>query len=222
MNTILLIVPHPDDVAFGMGGTALLLKERFNLHVLCATKGERGVPGQEMAVTAAIREQEEAAECAMLGAELTFLGLIDAEVFAGQEICHRVAEMIRQLQPVAIFTIWPIDFHPDHSAISEITRKACQIANFSGELYYIEEGLGSQTTSFRPDLYVDVTAVFDERIKLLRCHTCQNGDDGLVTEAIRRAEFRGQECGCQYAEGFKMTFPPRKGTATILLEGVRS
>ncbi len=217
METILLIVPHPDDVAFGMGGTALRLKERYHLQVLCATKGERGVPGQAMAVTAAIREKEEAAACAMLGAELTFLGLIDAEVYAGREICERVEAMLRQIQPVAIFTIWPIDWHPDHSAIAEIAQKARHLAGFSGEFYYIEEGLGSQTTSFRPDIYVDITPVFDERIRLLRLHACQNVDDCLVNEAIRRAEFRGQECGCRYAEGFKMPLPPRKGSASVLL-----
>lgn len=217
MDNILIIVPHPDDVAFGMGGTALLLKERYRLHVLCASKGERGVPGQEMAMTAAIREQEEAAACAMLGAELTFLGLIDGDIFAGREICLQVADIVRRLQPVAVFTIWPIDAHPDHSATAEIAKKACSLAGFSGEFYYIEEGLGSQTTCFRPHIYVDVTPVFTERLRLLRLHACQNVDDGMVREVTARSEFRGLECRCHYAEGFTMPLPPRRGTATVLL-----
>ncbi|HEX2950233.1 MAG TPA: PIG-L deacetylase family protein [Armatimonadota bacterium] len=216
MENVLIIVPHPDDVAFGMGGTALQLKDRYHLHVLCATKGERGVRGQDMAVTAAIREKEEAAACTMLGADLTFLGLIDGDVYADRVVCEQVAEEVRKIQPVAIFTIWPIDSHPDHSAISEITRKACRLAAFTGELYYMEEGMGDQTTCFHPDIYMETTHVYDERLGLLRLHACQNVGDGLVKAAITREQYRGNECGCQYAEGFKMPFPPRIGHTEIL------
>ncbi len=145
------------------------------------------------------------------------MGLIDGEVFAGREICERVSAMVRQIQPVAVFTIWPIDRHPDHSATSEIAKKACHLAGFTGEFYFMEEGFGSQTTSFHPDIYVDVTAVFEERIRLMRCHACQNVDDRMVQEAIQRGEFRGLESGCRYAEGFKMVLPPKRGTGRVLL-----
>ena len=43
MDSILFIVAHPDDLAFGMGGTALLMKDKFKLHIFCATRGERGM-----------------------------------------------------------------------------------------------------------------------------------------------------------------------------------
>ena len=42
MKSILLVVAHPDDLAWGMGGTDLLLKDRYHLHVVCATTGECG------------------------------------------------------------------------------------------------------------------------------------------------------------------------------------
>ena len=42
---IAFVTGHPDDVAFAMGGTAWLLKDKYQLHVFCATRGERGYPG---------------------------------------------------------------------------------------------------------------------------------------------------------------------------------
>ena len=41
MENIVFIVAHPDDMAYGMGGTAWLLKEKYNLHILCTTRGEK-------------------------------------------------------------------------------------------------------------------------------------------------------------------------------------
>ena len=50
-RSIAFVVAHPDDVAFSFGGTAWLLHEQYKLHVLCASKGERGYAwkGQGMA-----------------------------------------------------------------------------------------------------------------------------------------------------------------------------
>ena len=122
MGTVIFIVAHPDDAAYGVGGTAMLLKEQYRLHILCATRGERGTT-LPMEKTAAIREKEEMAACRLLDAELTFLDMIDREVFAGKEICAKVAEILKEEQAKAVFTIWPIDSHPDHSGVSEITKK---------------------------------------------------------------------------------------------------
>lgn len=89
MDAIVFVVAHPDDVAYGMGGTATLLKDKYHLHVVCATRGDRGKKGTSMAETSALREKEEIAACKQLGAELTFLNLIDREVFENGEKMHR-------------------------------------------------------------------------------------------------------------------------------------
>ena len=124
MDNVVILAAHPDDVACCMGGTLLKLKGKVTPHVLCATKGERGCPGRPMDEVGAVRENEERAACRILGAELTFLGRIDAETYADQELCDRVAGVIDELKPVALFALWGIDRHPDHSAVSEVARKA--------------------------------------------------------------------------------------------------
>ena len=126
---IVFVVGHPDDVAFFFGGTASLLKDRFNLHVLCASRGERGYDwtGEGMAPPSAevaqARSAEEAESCRLLDAQLTFLGQLDGEIFAGREVCHAVAGMLADLKPVALFTHHPLE-KQDHSATFGIALAA--------------------------------------------------------------------------------------------------
>jgi LmbE family N-acetylglucosaminyl deacetylase len=202
MESLLFVFAHPDDIAYGMGGLALLLKDKFDFHLVCATKGERGLPGRSLTETSAIREKEERQECELLGANLNFLGRIDAEVYADAETCQQVAEIVRRTAPVALFTLWPVDDHPDHSAVSEIARKAVSMAQRPIELIYFEAG-DDQTALFTPAIYADISAVIDKKLELVRCHECQNQDDWLAQACLRKASRRGAEAGCAYAEGYQ-------------------
>ncbi len=216
MKTILLFQAHPDDVAACIGGTAWMLKDQYRLHTISATKGERGRTDWTLEHTAAVRQKEQQEESRLLGADLTFLGRIDAELFADAEICHTAAEMIRKTSPAAVFTLWPVDYHPDHSAISEIVRKAHRLANSDAELLFYEAEFSSQATQFNPDIYVDVSHLHDQRIQLMRCHACQNTGGALETALTAQAAFRGGQAGCKYAEGFKSLRPWKNTTRSVL------
>jgi len=221
MKNIVFIVAHPDDMAYGMSGTAWLLKEKYNLHVLCATRGEKGLPGVKTETeAAAIREKEElAASRDLLGASVTFLDRIDREVFADKVTSEKVAEILIELNPVAVFTLWPIDSHPDHSAVSELTKKAIFLSELDCELLFCEESLDSQTTQFQPDIYIDISSVMEFKLQMLRKHVCQNSNDKMAQSAIKQSGARGMKRNVEYAEGFKTIHPlgtTRKNS--ILLE----
>jgi len=207
MRSILFVVAHPDDVAYGMGGTALLLKGKYKLHVVCATKGERGVAGKSLIEAGAIREKEAMEECKQLGAQLYFLDRIDQEVFADRETSQKIADLIIAMDPVAIFTIWPVDTHTDHSAISEVTKKGIFLSGKNTELIFSEEG-ADQTSHFKPDLYVDTSKVIKPTMELIRCHKCQNRDDELAQACLEKSLLRGKESGYQHAEGFITLLTP--------------
>jgi len=208
VRNILCTAAHPDDIVHAMGGTALLLKDRYKLHVLCATKGERGIRGMGMDEAAAIREKEEAAACAMMSAELDFLGMIDGAVFAGRGVCERIAAVVRELEPAAVFTLWPINV-ADHLMAAAATIKALYLADqfFTTELYFYENGMGGQTNQFDPDVYVNITDVIEQKRALVRCHASQNRSDSMVEDVIDRSRIRGRFARCDYAEGFKTPMP---------------
>ena len=226
LRNILCTAAHPDDIAHAMGGTALLLKDRYKFHVICATKGERGIKGKSMAEAAAIREKEEAAASAMFGAEVTFLGQIDGEVFATREVCERIAEVVRRLEPAAVFTLWPVNV-ADHLMAAAETVKALYLADrfFTTELYFYENGIGGQTNQFDPDVYVNISSVIEQKRQMVRCHASQNPSERLVQDVVDRSVLRGRFARCDYAEAFKTPMPlmgSRWGrkAGCLLLEGL--
>lgn len=203
MKNVAFVFAHPDDLAYGASGTALLLSKKFKLHAFCATKGEKGLRGTSESATAAIREKEQRAESKLMEAKLTFLNLIDREVFASGENADALGKMLKRLKPEAVFTLWPSDFHPDHSAISELTRKALFVSDMASvELFFFSAGLGHQTTHFNPEIYVDISGRHERKMEFLRCHKCQNPEDSLAQSAKLKDRFFGAESGCEFAEGF--------------------
>lgn len=206
---IVCVVAHPDDVAHAMGGTGLLLKERYKLNVICLTKGERGIKGTPFDEAGRIREAEERAACRLLDADVTFTGEINGDLYAGKELCRRVSDQVKALEPAALFTLWPINSHPDHSACYEIAMQALHMAEmyYTCEVYMIENAIGGQTGQFIPDIYVDISSVIETKEKLIRCHASQNPTEERVQSVLLRSTIRGKFACCQHAEGFKTLRP---------------
>ena len=131
-KNIVIVSAHPDDFEFGMGGTAALLKEKgYFLHLILCAGGQGGIKGASPEEAGKIREKEQKAACALLDAELYQLKERDNELFAGREICEKTADIIKKIDPVAVFTQWPINVR-DHSASYEIVQKALHMA----DIYY--------------------------------------------------------------------------------------
>jgi LmbE family N-acetylglucosaminyl deacetylase len=215
MEAILFVVAHPDDVADGMGGTAHILKDKYMLYVLCATRGEKGCRQWTPEHTAKIREEEERQACELMDARLSFLDGIDGNLFADAETCRSIAGFITELEPVALFTLWPMDRHPDHSAISEAARRAVSIADVPIDIAYCEEGDG-QTYHFVPDVYVDISGVIENKLEMIRCHQSQNGGDGMARHFLKKSIRRGAECGVAHAEGFRVHSYKNAGSTFFL------
>jgi LmbE family N-acetylglucosaminyl deacetylase len=132
---------------------------------------------------------------------------IDREVFADKITSEKVAKILKGLNPVAVFTIWPIDSHPDHSAVSELTKKAIFISELDCELLFCEERLDRQTSQFQPDILVDISSTMKFKLQMLRKHVCQNPNDIMAKSAIRQSGARGMKRNVEYAEGFKTIYP---------------
>ena len=207
MKKIVFIVAHPDDAACAASGTALLLSEDYELTVLCISRGERGIAGMDMDRTAAIRTAEEEKSVAIFDGKVLFLNRTDGEIFADRALCEELAEHLRRLSPAAVFTLWPLDRHPDHAAVSHAAGKAALLSGYRGEWYYLEEDQGSQTFDFSPDIYVNISSVWARKCTVIRCHESQNRDDRMVRLLQIQNRFRGMECDVEYAEAFKTAWP---------------
>jgi LmbE family N-acetylglucosaminyl deacetylase len=135
---ILLSFAHPDDESFYTAGISRQAAEAGIPVVLCcATRGQRGKPGNPPLTTIeelpAFRERElrEAAEIMGIG-EVEFLPYVDKQLAEAPpaEIRASLAGLIRRHRPSIVITFEPNggNQHPDHIAISRFTTDAVNAA----------------------------------------------------------------------------------------------
>lgn len=207
LRNILIVTAHPDDVEIGMGGTAYLLKDKYHIHIAIASRGERGLSSEPDPNTAALRTKHAEQTAEILNAKVHFLGQIDGEIYADKEAVDKVAGLLRELDPAIVFLLWPID-KPDHAAASSMTLMALSRTGMmhDREIYFFEVGRGGTTNQFDPDVYVDITEVWQEKVELVRIHELREGGR-LVKMAETCDKSHGRINRCEYAEVFKSLYP---------------
>jgi len=140
---ILSVLAHPDDEAFGMGGTLALYAMRgAEVYLACATLGEAGdIPPDflhEQLSSADLRESELDCSADALTLKQVFkLGFRDSGMAGSpdnqhpdalvarplEEAVERIAEVMRQVHPDVVLTFDPVGgyYHPDHIRVHQAT-----------------------------------------------------------------------------------------------------
>ncbi|HEY2668805.1 MAG TPA: PIG-L deacetylase family protein [Rugosimonospora sp.] len=192
---VLVVCAHPDDVDFGAAGTvARWVEQGLEVTYLLVTRGDAGgfddTPRDQMPL---LREAEQLAAAKAVGVEqVEFLdGYADGTVQPTIELRRDITRVIRAYQPDRILTNSPLrrwdriagPSHPDHLAVGEATT--CAIYPDSRNPFAFPELLrdeGLEPWVVRevwyqggpdPDLYVDVTATYPQKIAALLAHVTQ-------------------------------------------------
>lgn len=123
---ILVVLPHPDDEAFGMSGTlAKMISEGAYVTYACLTLGQMGralgnPPIANRLTLPEIRKQELINSCKEIGIQdLRLLGFHDKTVeFEPKEYIDSVIrDLVNEVKPTLVFTFFPgYSVHPDHDA----------------------------------------------------------------------------------------------------------
>jgi LmbE family N-acetylglucosaminyl deacetylase len=137
-STLLAVVAHPDDEAFGCGGALLLAADAgIRTVVACATRGEAGEPAIPLrdADLGDVRERELRTACADLGvarvdvwafADSGMAGPPPAGSVAATPPAH-LAQAVRRavagVAPDALLTLDASDGHRDHAAVLRATEE---------------------------------------------------------------------------------------------------
>jgi bacillithiol biosynthesis deacetylase BshB1 len=178
---VLAFAAHPDDVEFFAGGTvALLVSQGHRVGIADLTRGELGSRG-----SAEIRGREAAESAAILGIHARVnLGLPDGDIRNTLENRVEVARVLRTFRPRILLVPAPDCRHPDHPAAARLVTEAVFPAGLrrietpaDGEplepwrphhvLHYM------QSIPFEPTLVVDVTPVWETRVRALRAFASQ-------------------------------------------------
>jgi LmbE family N-acetylglucosaminyl deacetylase len=136
--TLMAVLAHPDDEAFGTGGTlAKYAAEGCNVYLVTATRGEAGQIAEPELATAAnlpyVREQELRCACEIYDIHPPrFLDYLDGQlpiVNQGQAV-GKLVRFIRELEPQVLITFGPdgIYGHYDHIAVHRWATIAFDLA----------------------------------------------------------------------------------------------
>jgi len=226
---VLAIHAHPDDVEFQCAGTLALLREGGSeVTIATMTPGDCGSAEHDCATIAEIRRGEARASAALIGAGYRCLEFRDLAIFNDDDSRRRVVEALRRTRPDLVLTAPPVDYHCDHEMTSRLVRDACfgaSCPNYATRqwdpaaplrgiphLYYVDpmEGVDLEGQPAAVDFHVDVTSVFETKVRMLACHVSQrawlqrqHGMDEYLASQARWAAHRGKEIGVEKAEAFR-------------------
>ncbi|MBI3233938.1 MAG: bacillithiol biosynthesis deacetylase BshB1 [Bacteroidetes bacterium] len=214
---LLAFAAHPDDVEISSSGTMIKHQRKgYSTGIIDLTRGELGTRG-----TPEIRQQEsdEATKILKLSVREN-LDLGDGFFQYNQENLIKIIEKIRTYTPDIILINAPSDRHPDHGRAAKLLSDACFYSGLlkidTNQAPYRPKAVYHYMQDYylKPDFVVDISEVWDEKMKALMCFKSQfySTDSSEPTTPISTLEFLeflkgrflelGRPIGAKYAEGF--------------------
>lgn len=187
-DKVLVLAPHPDDETLGCGGTLrLLIESGKSVKVVFLTSGDKGDPEHPLTVKkhskdhitgySLMREKETVRALKRLGiSDYEFLRFPDRELNTHFDaVRERVYAITSEYLPDTIYSPSDIELNPDHRITAELSfwiQRRTSPALAGGEkrlrLVFYEV-----TTPFRPNMLVDISAVFGRKKKAMKKYTSQ-------------------------------------------------
>lgn len=209
---IIAIGAHFDDIEINCGGTlakAIKLKSQVMMLVLGNGHFTHYTGKIIRSQTDALREGKKAALCLGVSIQnLVCLNFPEKNIPYNSDSVEKVEKVLNQFKPDLIITHWADDTHQDHINTSKTVISAARYFNSVFMWEPIFPSGRTAISSFHPQIYVDTTDVFKQKIKALQCHRTQIKK--FNTRAIdwiegisARARYRGFEIKCKYAEAFQ-------------------
>lgn len=218
---LIVVAAHPDDLESICGGTIWkLARQGVKIYSVNCTLGDIGTqdPATVRPALASTRLAETSDAARILGIEQTFnLGHHDGELLPDLELRAQIARLYRTTQADTLLTFdpyWSGQIHPDHRAAGQAALDAYMPSKMP--LYRPEQlnepdaSLGCLervflfATSRQPEIYIDVTDVYDTKLAACMAHKSQfpKGEESLEWMKERDQQ-AGQVIDVKYAELFK-------------------
>ena len=226
---VLAVGAHPDDVEFMCSGTLKLMKDKgWDVHIGVIANGNCGSMVDSPEEITRIRRHEAINAAKLLEAEFYPLGELDFGISFDDRTKAKVTELIRMVDPIVVFTHPHEDYMCDHEVTSSLVQMACFGAPIPN--YFTNATMPSPRTYKIPCLYywspldgkdiygnfvpqsihVNISNVISFKADLLACHKSQgdwlleqHGIDAYIEMMKSTARLYGENCGFEYAEGFR-------------------
>jgi bacillithiol biosynthesis deacetylase BshB2 len=182
---ILVVLPHPDDEAFGLSGTlARAVSEGVQVTYACLTLGEMGrnmgIPPFANRVTLpAIRKLELEQSCRAIGIQdLRMGGFHDKTLeFEDKDVLDGyITDLIRELRPSKLYTFYPDhSVHPDHDATgAAVVRSVVRMpAEERPDVLCVAFSKNRDEVLGKPHVTIDVKAFLKQKLASIEAHRSQ-------------------------------------------------
>lgn len=232
---VLAIAAHPDDAEISIGGTLLACAAAGKrVGILDLSRGELGTRGD-----AAQRAREVAAADRVLGTSWRGnLDLGDGRIADTLEAREALARVLREQRPGIVLAHHTEDLHPDHAAAGAVARAAWYLAGLK-RLAERAGGAGAFRpprlyhfmghVPFEPTLVVDISAVWERKVELIRCYASQLEPEGrddrgqhflfgadVLARAETKARYFGERIGVRHGEPLLHRGPLAADVARLL------
>lgn len=219
----MFIFAHPDDIEFGVAGTAAKwVKQGSEVIYVLITDGnvgshEEGLTPEDVA---AIRREEQVAAGNVVGASCIFLGYHDGLLQPTLELRKDLVRLIRKHKPNVVVCGDPTMYfpndtyinHPDHRAAAQAALDAVFPASEMNLLYpdLAQQGLEGHQVNYvyvhwgqEPNVFIDISETIDLKIEALRQHKSQLGDWNPEERIKQWSSETGNKVGFRHAESFR-------------------
>lgn len=234
-KTALVLSAHSADFVWRAGGAIALHQQKgYDVTIVCLSYGERGESAKLWkqvgctldSVKTERRKEAEAAAKALNAHDIRFFDLGDYPLEMDREAKYRLVEVIRKLQPAFMMSHSSYDpYNTDHSLATKMLIECRMIAQAWGHnpgekvlgapQVYLFEPHQTEQMGWKPDVFLDITEVWDNKRAAIECMAGQEHLWDYYTNLAqnRGNHFRrnsgGQAGGrnARYAEGFQSIYP---------------
>lgn len=234
-KTALVISAHAADFVWRAGGAIALHQGRgYDVTIVCLSFGERGESAKLWKsdgstlehVKAERRKEAEAAARALNAHDIKFMDRGDYPLELDKAAKFELVDIIREIQPAFMMSHSLYDpYNTDHMYATKVAMECRMIAQAWGHnpgekvlgapQLYLFEPHQTEQMGWKPDVFLDITEVWDNKRAAIECMAGQQHLWDFYTNVAenRANHFRrnsgGQAGGraARYAEAFQSVYP---------------
>jgi 4-oxalomesaconate hydratase len=232
-ESLLVVSAHVGDFVWRAGGAIALHAARgLPVTVVCLAYGERGESarlwrqGMNLQEVKDARHAEAVAAAKVLGADLVTFDADDYPLVETPELLDRLISVYRQVRPAVVITHTAHDpWNRDHETAHAIATQARIIAQAAGHdpgtevigapPVFLFEPHQTEYSGFMPDVLLDITEVWEQKLEAMRCmegqgHLWDYYTDVATRRGVQAMRNSGPNLGLvseAKAEAYQRVFP---------------
>ncbi|CAN5690666.1 hypothetical protein BH23PLA1_BH23PLA1_05390 [soil metagenome] len=182
---LMVIGAHPDDAEYKAGGLASKYRRLgHEVRFVSMTNGDAGHHQISGPPLAARRRAEAEVAAKVVGLTYDILDNSDGRIEPNLDRREDLIRRIRRFRPDLLLTHRPNDYHPDHRVTAQLVQDAAYLLTVPAicpdvphlrrdpVIAYLSDNF-TRPCSFRADVVVDITEVWEDKIAMMHAHVSQ-------------------------------------------------